>query len=113
MKRKSTGTLIPSFKPLSTFRASLILDGTAGFVTTALPSAASVGASMVAKIPSSIHEKSLNRKNPLNMPSKIVSGKPINKRRIGMAAFFLRTVKLVLDASLNKTSARANSAMMR
>ena len=44
------GTQMPSLRPLSTFRPSRTVAGTAGFVTTALPSAASVGASIVARI---------------------------------------------------------------
>ena len=40
----TNGVAIPSLRPLSTFSARRILAGTAGFVTTASPRAASVGA---------------------------------------------------------------------
>ena len=42
--RVTNGVAIPSLRPLSTFSARRILAGTAGFVTTARPRAASVGA---------------------------------------------------------------------
>ena len=40
----TTGVTIPSFKPLSTVISRRTLEGTAGFMTTGSPRAASVGA---------------------------------------------------------------------
>jgi hypothetical protein len=48
MKRVTNGVAIPSLSPLSTFSARRIRTGTDLLVTTAKPSAASVGARIVA-----------------------------------------------------------------
>ena len=48
MKRVTSGVAIPSLRPLSTLSARRIRTGTALLVTTARPSAASVGARMAA-----------------------------------------------------------------
>ena len=49
----SSGTQIPSLRPLSTFSPWRILPGMRGWVTTACPSAASVGARTTARITAS------------------------------------------------------------
>ena len=50
----SSGTQIPSLSPLSTFSPCRIRDGSRGSVTTASPSAASVGASSTASTIASV-----------------------------------------------------------
>ena len=50
---KSKGTQIPSLSPLSTLRPWRMRAGTSGLVTTAWPSAASVGASTTPMITAS------------------------------------------------------------
>ena len=51
------GTQMPSLRPLSKLRLSRIADGTAGFVATGLPRAASVGASAAARRPISSSDR--------------------------------------------------------
>jgi hypothetical protein len=60
MKRVTNGVAMPSLRPLSTFSARRIRTGTALLVTTASPSAASVGARMVAIKAAAAHPTSGN-----------------------------------------------------
>ncbi len=55
MNRVTNGVAIPSLRPLSTFSARRIRAGTDLLVTTARPSAASVGARMVATSAAAAH----------------------------------------------------------
>ncbi len=80
-KRYKIGTQIPSFKPLSTLSPSRILAGTNLLLTTALPSAASVGANNVAIIATSNKLRSSNIRRPTPKPSRMVKGSPINNKR--------------------------------
>ena len=105
-----TGTQMPSFRPLSTLRPCLMSSGTASLLTTACPSAASVGASIVASSASSKRDSSTLSSHATPKPSAIVSGRPTSSNRTGSQAVLRSTFKLAPAASLNKTSARVNSA---
>jgi len=87
-----------------------VTAGTAGFVTTGLPSAASVGASSAAsnaisKISSQGNTIAANKK-----PSTIVSGKPISSSRSGSPRLRLTTAKSAFAALVNSTMASVISA---
>ena len=75
---KRMGTQMPSFRPLSTFRLSRTGAGTASFVMTASPSAASVGASIVARIATVRNGRWGKRSIPVPTPSAMVNGRPIS-----------------------------------
>ena len=107
------GTQIPSFYPLSKFSPSRIFSGTASFVTTALPRAASVGARMVARIAISINVRFPKIRTPTPKPKRIISGRAINKSLRGIRLCCFKTSRFALEASMNKTSARVNSASVR
>ena len=81
---KNSGTQIPSFSPLSTLRLWRTRDGRRGDVTTAWPSAASVGARMIASTSASGHARSPSSATPATKPARIVSGRPIPSRRAGI-----------------------------
>jgi hypothetical protein len=104
---------MPSLRPLSKLSDSRITAGTVRFVTTGLPSAASVGAGIAAsKAISSVSSDgdtiAANRK-----PSTIVKGRPISSSRSGSPRLRLTTLKSALAASVNKTMARVSSARIR
>ena len=71
---KSSGTQMPSLRPLSTLRPWRIRAGTRGSVTTACPSAASVGASTTPRISASSTLSSPKTAAAATAPSRIVSG---------------------------------------
>ena len=60
MNSVTNGVAIPSLRPLSTFNARRIRAGTALLVTTAMPSATSVGARMAASKAAAAHPTSGN-----------------------------------------------------
>ena len=107
------GTQIPSFRPLSTFSPWRIPSGTDALVTTALPSAASVGATMVANRARANRDSSSMSSTPTPNPNRIVSGRPINSSRTGNLAVFLSTPISAPAASVNSTSASVTSARLR
>ncbi len=74
---------MPSLSPLSTLRPWRTRDGTRGSVTTACPSAASVGASTIASRTASMNASCPNTATPASAPATIVSGSPIASRRRG------------------------------
>jgi hypothetical protein len=82
----TNGVAIPSLRPLSTFRARRIRAGTAGFTTTANPSAASVGARIVATSAAAAHPASGTSTFAAIVPRTIVSGRPTNSSRTGRRA---------------------------
>jgi hypothetical protein len=88
-------------------------SGTAGFVTTALPSAASVGASIVARIATSRIPSPGKSRTPVPIPSRIVSGSPIRSSRPGSRTTCRSTGRFAFEASLKSTSARVSSAIVR
>jgi len=107
------GTHMPSFRPLSTLSASRMTAGTAWFVTTGLPSAASVGASIAASKAISNVPSNGNTIAASTKPSTIVSGRPTKSSRSGRPRLRLRMPKSALAASVNKTIANVSSAKTR
>ena len=83
--------------------------GTRGLLTTACPSAASVGASTVPMIAASQKERSVSSRAAAAVPNAMVSGIPMPRRRRGSSSFCLRAERLILAESVNSTSARAIS----
>ena len=79
----TNGVTMPSFRPLSTLSARRILTGTARFVKIASPSAESVGARIEAMSAAAAHPAAGNNTAPIRVPSAIVSGRPINRSRMG------------------------------
>ena len=73
----SSGTQMPSLSPLSTLSPWRMRCGTRGSVTTACPSAASVGASTTARITASSMLSSPKTAAAATAPSAIVSGRPM------------------------------------
>ena len=101
---------MPSLRPLSTLRPWRILDGSRGSVTTAWPSAASVGARRTASTSASGTVSAPNSAAATIAPSTIVSGSPIPSRRAG-TAYSLRNVRrLMRDASAKSTTVSVASA---
>ena len=107
---KSSGTQIPSLRPLSTSRAWRIRPGTRGSVTTAWPRAASVGARMIAMIAAS-PKVSWSKITPAaSAPSAIVSGSPIPSRRTGTPTSRRSAPRSMREASEKSTRASVASA---
>ena len=79
----TNGVAMPSFKPLSMLSARLIRNGTAELVTTAMPSAASVGARMAAMSAASDQEIDGNTTRAASAPSAMVKGSPMPRSRNG------------------------------
>ncbi len=104
------GTHRPSLSPLSMFRPSRTSFGTALLVTTALPNAASVAASMVPKIAASNRDSLSNRTAAAKVPRKMTPGRPTSNIRDGMRNCFLRTEKSAFAASIKRIRARVRSA---
>ena len=104
------GRAIPSLSPLSTLIVCLILSGTSLLVTTACPSAASVGDNisairMIAQIP-----MSGNIGLAISAPEIIVMGKPINNNLNGRLLSLINFLRFIVEASINKTRIRVSSA---
>jgi hypothetical protein len=74
---------MPSLRPLSKLSASRITAGTVRFVTTGLPSAASVGASIAASKANSSVASEGNTIAATTKPNTIVNGRPISRSRSG------------------------------
>src|SRR4051794_26144113 len=109
----SSGTQIPSLRPLSTLSPCRIRRGTRGSVTTACPSAASVGASTTARITASMTVNWPNTAAAATAPRAIVSGRPIPSRRTGRPTVRRSAPRSMRDASENNTSASVTSANPR
>src|SRR5215211_3869851 len=108
-KSARKGTERPSLSPASTFKAWRMRAGTRGLLTTAWPSAASVGARTVPTMAASQKVRSVSTSAAKIIPSTMVSGIPIPRRRRGNASFCRRAERFVLAASVNSTIARAIS----
>ncbi len=93
--------------------ASRMTDGTPGFVTTGLPSAASVGASIAASKAISSGAIPGNITIATRKPSTIVSGSPISSSLSGTPILRLTMSKSALAASVNSTMASVSSARVR
>ena len=107
---KKSGTQIPSFSPLSTLRLWRMRVGRRGDVTTAWPSAASVGARMIARSSASGHARSPRSATPTTNPARIVSGRPIPSRRAGIPSVRRSAFRSMRDASEKRTTASVASA---
>jgi hypothetical protein len=109
----SSGTQMPSLRPLSTLSPCRIRCGTRGSVTTACPSAASVGASTTARITASSMLSSPTTAAAATAPSAMVNGSPIPSSRTGTPTVRRSAPRSMRDASANNTSASVVSAKAR
>ena len=104
---------MPSLSPDSTFRPCRMREGSRGSVTTACPSAASVGARITARISTSARLNEPNSPAPTAQPAAIVSGSPIPSSRRG-SRYSRRSARTsIREASANSTSVRVTSARLR
>ena len=113
IKNSTMGTQIPSFRPLSIFRPSRIWAGTALLVMTALPRAASVAASMVARIAASYNDKPSNISTANPKPNAITPGSPSINILEGIRNWRFRIAVSAFAASMNRIKARVKSASVR
>ena len=113
MNRVTNGVAIPSFSPLSTLSARRMRTGTALLVTTAIPSAVSVGAKMAATSAAGPHPTSGNMTWATSAPAAIVSGKPMNSSRDGTLASPSTSRSRTVDASENSRMASVSSVTVR
>jgi hypothetical protein len=86
--------------------------GTARSVTTARPSAASVGARIVAIRSAVAQVKSPNIDRAIRAPAITVSGRPMNNSRSGMLRSPSTSRSLTPDASANSSNAKVSSVMV-
>src|SRR5262245_43075643 len=107
---RNNGTQIPSLRPASTLRLWRIRTGSRFDVTTTWPSAASVGARMIATRSASGHASSGRTTNATAKPATIVSGSPIPSSRVGMCSDLRRAARSIRDASEKRTTPRVASA---
>ena len=82
-KIRTTGSTIPSLRPLSTFNAWRIRTGTIRLETTDWPSAASVGASMAARRNAVAHDIAGNKTIAATPPNRMINGNPTINMRCG------------------------------
>src|SRR5262245_26377989 len=107
---RNNGTQIPSLRPASTLRLWRIRTGSRFDVTTTWPSAASVGARMMATRSASGHARSGRTTSATAKPATIVSGSPIPSSRIGMCSDLRRAARSIRDASEKRTTPSVASA---
>ena len=98
---RSTGTQMPSLSPTFHVEDSRArISGTAWFDTTALPRAASVGASMVCEqCELEQREPSQERRACGKTPAGWSAASPISRSRIGTFRYRVSTPRLAMDAS--------------
>jgi hypothetical protein len=107
--RTTTGVAIPSLRPLSTVISRRIRDGTALFVTTGIPSAASVGANAAATSRASQRSSPGRSHTARAHPSRIVRGRPKPSSRIQRPRSCRRSDTRMRAASENRTHTRVTS----
>ena len=107
----TNGVAIPSLRPLSTFSARRILAGTAGFVTTASPRAASVGARIDAMSAAAAHPASGKSNLAATVPRTIVSGRPTRSSRTGRRASPSTSRSRTVAASAKSRTPSVSSVM--
>ena len=95
---------------LSTLRLWRMRAGRRGDVTTVWPSAASVGARMIARTSASGHARSPRSARPTTNPARIVSGNPTPSRRAGIPSVRRSAFRSMRDASEKRTTASVASA---
>ena len=83
-------------------------DGRRGSVTTAWPSAASVGASTIASTSASASESAGRSPSATSVPAAIVSGRPIPSSRAGTSNSRRSARRSIREASVKRTSASAD-----
>jgi hypothetical protein len=113
MKMVTNGVAIPSLSPLSTLSARWIRTGTAGSVTTAMPSATSVGARIVAINAAAAHPIPGNTRCASTVPATTVSGSPMNRSRVGRPASPSTSRSRIVAASENSSNASVCSVAVR
>ena len=106
----SSGTQIPSFSPLSTLSPCRIRDGSRGSVTTAWPSAASVGASTMARTSASLQASDPKTTGRERVPRATVSGSPIAEQPRRDRVLARRPRRSIRDASVKRMSVSVASA---
>ena len=109
----SSGTQIPSLRPLSMFNPWRIRPGTRGEVTTAWPRAASVGARTTPRMTASQTVNTSKIAPAASAPRAIVSGSPIPSRRRGTEISRRSFPKSMREASEKRTNASVASASAR
>ena len=112
-RRTTAGRRSPSLSPLSTLSPWRIRSGTRSSLTTACPSAASVGARTTPRITASQNERTPKIAAAAIAPSAIVSGRPMPSSRSGTPTARRRCLRSIRDASQNSTSASVASASVR
>ena len=103
MNTVTKGVTIPSLRPLSTLSARRIRMGTTLFVTTANPSAVSVGARITAINAAAAQGISGNTRWASSAPARMVSGNPTNSSREGIPAPPSTSRNRTVEASENNT----------
>src|SRR3954470_19291878 len=88
-------------------------DGIRGSVTTACPSAASVGARTIASNTASMNASCPKTATPARAPATIVSGSPIASRRRGTRYWRRRATRSIREASEKSTPVSVASATQR
>ena len=101
---------MPSLRPASTFRLWRIRTGSRVSVTTAWPSAASVGARMIASTSASGQASPSRRTTASTKPARIVSGSPIPRSRAGTPSSRRSARRSMREASEKRTTASVASA---
>ena len=109
----SSGTQIPSLSPLSRLSPWRIGCGTRSSLTTAWPSAASVGASTMLRITASQTVSTLKIAAAATAPSAIISGRPMPSSRSGTPTPRRSRPASIREASQNSTNASVPSASVR
>ena len=109
MSTVTTGRTIPSFKPLSTLRFCRTRIGRRLSLTTAWPSAASVGASTAASSAASTRLRPSKSSTATTVPATMVSGSEMPSRRDGVPDSLRKTRRSMSTASVNNTSTRVAS----
>ena len=112
MNNVTNGVMMPSFSPLSTLSARRMRTGTARSVTTAKPSAASVGARIVATRSAVAQVMSANIHRASRAPAITVSGRPMNSSRSGIVRSPSTARSRTPEASANSSNAKVSSVMV-
>ena len=107
------GNTMPSFKPLSMFRAFLILTGTRGLLTMGSARPASVGVRMMARRSASSRVSPGKRIEAPAIPARMVRGRPIARSRTGTEMLPQCRGRLIRAASVKRVSTRVSSTRIR
>ena len=108
--KNTTGVVSPSLRPLSTLSTRRTRAGTARLPNTAIPRAASVGASTAARRMQAGQVRSGRSGAATTVPATMVRGRPMNSRRAAKDASARAARASTDEASANSSTARADSA---